>query len=78
MKQREESMINKKYLTEYSEIMLKSLDSFSEDTALIVSDLLTSDESLLKIKKMLEKNPNEQEFLKMLEKAFPGLTEANS
>ena len=71
-------MISRQHWTDYSEITLKALDMYSEDTALIVSDLLTSDESLLNIKKMLEKNPNEQEFLKMLEKAFPGQTEANS
>ena len=68
---REKVMIAKKYLRNYSEIILNSLDTYSDDTTLKVSNMLTSDEALLKIEKILESNPTEQEFLKVLNKEFP-------
>ena len=64
-------MIAKKYLRNYSEIILNSLDTYSFDTTLKVSDMLISDEVLLKIEEMFKSNPTEQEFLKMLDKEFP-------
>ena len=68
---REKVMIAKKYLRNYSEIILNSLDTYSIDTTLKVSDMLISDEVLLKIEEILKSNPTEQEFLKMLNKEFP-------
>ncbi|MDD6847546.1 MAG: hypothetical protein PUD53_02030 [Oscillospiraceae bacterium] len=47
------------------------MDTYSIDTTLKVSDMLISDEVLLKIEEMLKSNPTEQEFLKMLDKEFP-------
>lgn len=63
-------MIAKKYLRNYSEIILKSLDMYSDDTVLKVSNTLTSDEALLKIEEILKSNPTE-ELLKILDKEFP-------
>ena len=62
---------SKKYLRNYSEIILKSLDMYSDYTVLKVSNTLTSDEALLKIEEILKSNPTEEELLKILDKEFP-------
>lgn len=42
-------MIVRKYLDNYSEIILNSLNLYSDNTTLKVSDSITSDETLLKM-----------------------------
>lgn len=42
-------MIARKYLDNYSEIILNSLNLYSDNTTLRVSDSMTSDETLLKM-----------------------------
>ena len=64
-------MIAKKYLRNYSEIILKCLDIYSDSTTSKVSDILTSEQNLLKMENILQTNPTEQEFIKILDNEFP-------
>lgn len=47
------------------------MEHYSESTEARVGDLLNSHERVIKIDKMLESNPTEQEFIKMLDENFP-------
>ena len=46
-------------------------EQYSEDTIERVADLLVSHKNVIKIYSITQSNPTEQEFLKMLDKAFP-------
>ena len=61
-------MLNRKYLKNYSNVMLKSLDMYSDDTTLKLEDSITSEEILLKIEQILSTNPTEQQLLQKLDK----------
>ena len=69
-----EAMLSRKYLKNYSNVMLKSLDMYSEDTILKLEDSITSEERLLKIEQFMTTNPTEKELLEMLEQEFPTTT----
>lgn len=64
-------MIARKYLDNYSEIILNSLNLYSDNTTLRVSDSTTSDETLLKMEELMKDTPTEQELIKKLDKNFP-------
>ena len=70
MNWRIKNMIAKKYLRNYSEIILKCLDIYSDSTTSKVSDILTSEQNLLKMENILQTNPTEQEFIKILDNEF--------
>lgn len=55
-------MIARKYLDNYSEIILNSLNLYSDNT---------TDETLLKMAELMKDNPTEQELIKRLGKNFP-------
>lgn len=55
-------MIARKYLDNYSEIILNSLNLYSDNT---------TDETLLKMEELMKDNPTEQELIKRLGKNFP-------
>lgn len=57
--------------SQFCKIMHICIKQFSKDTTMRVADLLTSHERVFQIEKMIDKNPTEQEFLKMLDKEFP-------
>lgn len=59
--------MDRKYMKNYSDIILYCIDNYSEITTLQVSDLLNSDEILLKIEQIIRKKPSEHQFLKELE-----------
>lgn len=61
-------MITRKHLKGYSDIILEMLGMFSEDTTVKAVNLINTDTKYLKIRKILDKKPTEQEFLKELEK----------
>ena len=61
-------MIDRKYLTEYSDLMLKSSDSFSGDTMVKLADTITSVEHLRKVEQILSTNPTEQQLLQQLDR----------
>ena len=65
---RKDAMLNRKYLKNYSNVMLKSLDMYSDDTTLKLEDSITSEEILLKIEQILSTNPTEQQLLQKLDK----------
>ena len=50
-------MIARKYLDNYSEIILNSLNLYSDNTTLRASDSMTSDETLLKMEELMKDNP---------------------
>ena len=64
-------MISGKYCQNYTKLILKSLDTYSDDTTLRVSDSMTSDETLLKMEELMKDNPTEQELIKRLNENFP-------
>ena len=64
-------MIARKYLDNYSEIILNSLNLYSDNTKLRVSNSMTSDETLLKMEELMKDTPTEQELIKKLDKNFP-------
>ena len=64
-------MIARKYLDNYSEIILNSLNLYSDNTTLRVCDSMTSDETLLKMEELMKDTPTEQELIKKLYKNFP-------
>lgn len=64
-------MIARKYLDNYSGIILNSLNLYSDNTTLRVSDSMTSDETLLKMEELMKDTPTEQELTKRLDKNFP-------
>ena len=64
-------MIARKYFDNYSEIILNSLNLYSDNTTLRVSNSMTSDETLLKMEELMKDNPTEQELIKRLGKNFP-------
>lgn len=63
-------MIARKYLDNYLEIILNSLNLYSDNTTLRVSDSMTSDETLLKMEELMKDTPTEQELIKKLDKNF--------
>lgn len=56
---------------QFCKIILHCMNHYSKNTTGIVADILNSHERVFQIEKMLEANPTEQEFLKMLNKEFP-------
>lgn len=55
-------MIAGKNVKRYSKILLKALDAYSGSTAERVSDIIVSDETLLKMEELMKDNPTEQEI----------------
>ena len=47
------------------------MERYSKSTQQKVVDLMISHENIIKIDKMLESNPTEQELIKLLDKNFP-------
>ncbi|HRL43074.1 MAG TPA: hypothetical protein PLS64_04235 [Ruminococcus bromii] len=47
------------------------MNLYSDNTTLRVSNSMTSDETLLKMEKLMKDNPTEQELIKRLGKNFP-------
>ena len=56
---------------QFCRIILYCMEHYSESTEARVGDLLNSHKRVIKIDKMLESNPTEQEFIKMLDENFP-------
>ena len=63
-------MISGEYVRKYSAVLLKALDTYSGDTAEIVSDMIVSDETLLKMEELMKDNPTEQELINRLDENF--------
>lgn len=61
-------MITSKCLKGYSNLILRMLDEFSDDTTVEVTGLLNTDEKYLKAEEILKTNPTEQEFLEAVRK----------
>ena len=67
MKWRIEDMLSRKLLKRYSDVMLKSLDTYSDDTTLLMEDMIISEEMLSKIEQILKTNPTEEELIQKLD-----------
>ena len=50
---------------------IESLDTYSDNTTLRISNSMTSDETLLKMEDLIKDNPTEQELIKRLDENFP-------
>jgi hypothetical protein len=62
---------NEKQTCAIFRIILYCMEHYSESTEARVGNLLNSHERVIKIDKMLESNPTEQELIKKLDKNFP-------
>ena len=60
-------MLSRKLLKRYSDVMLKSLDTYSDDTTLLMEDMIISEEMLSKIEQILKTNPTEEELIQKLD-----------
>ncbi len=67
MKWRVEDM-DRKYLTKDLDVMLKIIRSYSENTAEKATDIINTEQRLIKVEQILKTNPTEQEFLNELNK----------
>lgn len=59
-------MLTRKSLKEYSEVLVKAIKSYSEDTVIETQKHLLSDQKVTQIHKIIMKNPTEQEFLQQI------------
>ena len=64
-------MIDRKYLKNYSDIMMYSMDNFSDETTLILSDFMRSDESLRIVYRIISTKPTEKDLLNEIKKLVP-------
>ena len=60
-------MIDRKYLRNYSDVMFYCMDNYSQNTTLLLSSIIESDETLLKIEKIINTEPAEDEFLESID-----------
>ena len=61
-------MISRKYLKEYSDIILEILNQFSEETTVKVAELMDTDDRFLEMRRFIDQNPTEEEMISMLKR----------
>jgi hypothetical protein len=61
-------MISRKYLKEYSDIILEILNKFSEETTVKVAELMETDDRFLEMRRFIDQNPTEEEMISMLKR----------
>ena len=61
-------MISRKYLKEYSDIILEILNKFSEETTVKVAELMDTDDRFLEMRRFIDQNPTEEEMISMLKR----------
>ena len=61
-------MISRKYLKEYSDIILEILNKFSEETTVKVAELMNTDDRFLEMRRFIDQNPTEEEMISMLKR----------
>ena len=61
-------MISRKYLKEYSDIILEILNKFSEETTVKVAELMDTDDRFLEMRRFIDQNPTEEEMILMLKR----------
>ena len=61
-------MISRKYLKEYSDIILEILNKFSEETTVKVAELMDTDDRFLEMQRFIDQNPTEEEMISMLKR----------
>ena len=60
-------MLDRKYLRNYSDIMLYCVKNYSQNTTLLLANIIESEESLLAIEKIRNTEPSEDEFLERID-----------
>ena len=63
-------MITNKTFELYTNISCEILHMYSLNTIIILLDLMSSDEAVLKMEQILSTNPSEEEVLKKIQEAF--------
>ncbi|WP_294798318.1 hypothetical protein [uncultured Eubacterium sp.] len=63
-------MITEKCMNLYSELALKVLHTYSPNTTIVLTDIMSSDEAVLKMEQILSTNPSEEEVLKKIQEVF--------
>lgn len=59
-------MIDRKYLRNYTDIMCYCIKNYSQNTTLLLSCIIESEETLLEIEKIINTKPTENEFLEKI------------
>lgn len=60
-------MLDRKYLGNYSNVMFYCMDNYSQNTTLLLANIIESDETLLKIEGIINSKPSEVEFLERID-----------
>lgn len=60
-------MIDRKYLRNYSDVMFYCMDNYSQNTTLLLSSIIESEDTLLVIEKIIKTEPTENEFLEKID-----------
>lgn len=60
-------MLDRKYLRNYSNVMFYCMDNYSQNTTLLLANIIESDETLLKIEGIINTKPSEVEFLERID-----------
>lgn len=60
-------MLTRKSLKEYSEILVKAIGTYSEETVLETQKHLKSDEKVTRVHQIIMQDPTEEEYLQQIE-----------
>ena len=61
-------MISNKCLKAYSDLILKALDVYSEETAITVAEIINTDEKCAEAERIIEQRLKEHEFIERINK----------
>ena len=60
-------MLDRKYLRNYTDVMCYCIKNYSQNTTLLLANIIESDDTLLKIEKIINTKPAEDEFLESID-----------
>lgn len=60
-------MRTRKSLKEYSELLVKAMNLYSEDTVMEILNHLQTDEKVTRVHQIIMQDPTEEEFLQQIE-----------
>ena len=60
-------MLDRKYLRNYTDVMCYCIKNYSQNTTLLLANIIENDDTLLKIEKIINTKPAEDEFLESID-----------
>ena len=60
-------MLDRKYLRNYTDVMCYCIKNYSQNTTLLLANIIENDDTLLKIEKIINTKPAEDEFLERID-----------